>query len=145
MQLFRRALPAVGSAFAIVAGSVPVVAEEAYDISYSADLRLRHESIRQQTGPDKQRERYRARLGLTAATPGNLEWQLRLATSNGDPVSTNLNFCEGFSLSDIRIDRASVGWSPSDVLQLEIGKMANPLQRGANSGLKRLRYRCLVR
>jgi hypothetical protein len=135
MQLLRRALPAVGSAFAIVAGSVPAVAEEAYDISFSADLRLRHESIRQQTGPDKQRERYRARLGLTASTPGNFEWQLRLATSNGDPVSTNLNFGEGFSLSDIRIDRVSVSWSASDVAHLDIGKMKNPLQRGANSNL----------
>lgn len=114
---------------------MPAVAEEVYEFAYAADLRLRHESIRQQTKPDRQRERYRSRLGLTVATPGNLEWELRLATSQGDPVSTNLDFGEGFSLNDVRIDRASVSWSVSDAAQLDLGKMQNPLQRGGNSSL----------
>ena len=120
--LLRRSLLPVGFGLAIVAGSVPAVAQEAYDISFSADLRLRHESIRQQNDPDLQRERYRGRLGLTVATPGNLEWELRLATGDGDPVSTNLDFGEGFSLSDVHIDRASVSWSASDAAQIDIGK-----------------------
>lgn len=135
IQLLRMALPAVACFLAAFPGRAVAVAEDAYEISFSADLRLRHETIRQQTNADQRRERYRSRLGLTLTIPGNLEWELRLATSDGDPVSTNLDFCEGFSLGDVRIDRASVSWSASAAAQLDIGKMANPLQRGADSSL----------
>ena len=134
-QFLRLTLPVGACVLAVVAGSLPVVAAEAYDISFSADLRLRHEAIRQDSDPARQRERYRGRLGLTVATPADLEWELRLATSDGDPVSNNLDFGQAFHLNDVRIDRASVTWSASDAAQLQMGKMKNPLQRGGNSTL----------
>ncbi|MEX2124130.1 MAG: putative porin [Woeseia sp.] len=104
-------------------------------ISMSGDLRLRYESIRWNPGTDVERERYRGRLGVTLAASDALEIGVRLATGEGSPVSTNLDFGESFTFDDIRIDRAYVAWSANESLELVGGKMKNPLFRSGENTL----------
>lgn len=96
-------------------------------VSLEGDVRLRYESIRKEPGEDIGRERYRGRFGFSADLGDSLEFGVRFATGEGDPASTNLNFGESISFDNIHIDRAYVGWSVSDRLQLTAGKMKNPL------------------
>lgn len=104
-------------------------------ISTSGDLRLRYESIRRSPGTDVDRERYRGRLGLTLDASDALEIGVRLATGEGSPVSTNLDFGESFALDNIRIDRAYIGWSANETVELVGGKMKNPLFRAGDNTL----------
>src|SRR5690606_18283885 len=112
MTAFVRGSITLGaSALCLVA---PLPAEAAEDpggaawserVTFDGDFRLRHEAIREEPGEDRDRERYRARFGIAAKLTENLELGLRLATGEGDPVSTNLDFGESFSAANIRIDR----------------------------------------
>jgi hypothetical protein len=74
-------------------------------------------------------------VSFSASTPGDLEWELRVATGNGDPVSTNLDFGRGFRAENVRLDRLWVRWSASDSVHVDVGKMKNPLRRGGDSNL----------
>ena len=60
---------------------------------------------------------------------------LRIATGDSNPVSTNQNFGDEFSISDLGIDRAYVGWQFSKKLNLLGGKMENPLFRAGDNRL----------
>ena len=101
----------------------------------SGDLRLRHESIRRQPGEDDERQRYRARFGITLDASEAIELGVRLASGDGSPVSTNLDFGESVGFDNIRIDRAYVAWSASDAVDLIGGKMKNPLYRAGDNAL----------
>ena len=75
----------------------------------------------------RNRMRFRARFGITAAASDNVNVILRLATGGGNPVSTNQSFDDGFSGKDIDINLAYVDWKVSDALNIYGGKMKNPL------------------
>ena len=104
-------------------------------LSLEGDLRLRYDSVRREPGEDTERERYRARIGVTAGLGDSLEFGLRFATGEGDPASTNLDFGESISFDNIHIDRAYVGWSVSDRLRLTAGKMKNPFFLAGDTAL----------
>lgn len=104
-------------------------------VSLSGDVRLRYESISPEGAPDQERGRYRGRLGLIAPLNDTLRLVVRLATSDGSPVSTNLNFDDGFSGSSIRIDRAYVDWRVNGSWHLQAGKVKTPWFRSGGSGL----------
>jgi hypothetical protein len=118
-----------------VTTAATAMADQVPDFSVSADLRLRHESIRREADTDNERQRYRGRVSFSASTPGDLEWELRVATGNGDPVSTNLDFGRGFRVENVRLDRLWVRWAASDSVHVDVGKMKNPLRRGGDSNL----------
>jgi len=132
---------------ALVAASLwlaaPLAAEPAGDagdawserLTFEGDFRLRHEAIREEPGEDRDRERYRGRLGFDAELTDNLEFGLRLATGDGDPVSTNLDFGESVSVSNIRIDRAFLKWSATEELELVAGEMENPFFLAGDTSL----------
>lgn len=101
----------------------------------TGDARIRHETIEVDPGTDVSRERYRARLGLEAGLTDPLTLHVRFATGSGDPVSTNLNFGESFTLDDIQLDRAYLDWRVSDRTRLIAGKMKNPLYRPGDTSL----------
>jgi hypothetical protein len=113
----------------------PAIGWWAEHVSMHGDLRLRFESVRPDPGEDNDRGRYRGRLGITILASDAIEFEVRLATGDGDPVSTNLDFGESFSFDNVRIDRASAGWSANDSLQLVGGKMKNPLFRAGGTAL----------
>jgi hypothetical protein len=99
------------------------------------DLRLRYESIRRESGDDFKRERYRGRFGFSTDLGGPLEFGVRLATGEGDPASTNLNFGESVSFDNVRLDRAYLDWSVGDELKLTLGKMKNPFFLAGDTAL----------
>ena len=99
------------------------------------DLRLRYESIHRESGDDFERERYRGRFGFSTDLGESLEFGVRVATGEGDPASTNLNFGESVAFDNVRLDRAYLDWSVSDALELTAGKMKNPLFLAGGTGL----------
>lgn len=111
-----------------------IAAEEPW-FSVAGDARVRYESIEVDPGADVSRERYRARLALDAGRTDPLTLHVRFATGTGDPVSTNLNFGESFTLDDIQLDRAYLAWRMNDTTRLFAGKMKNPLYRPGDTSL----------
>lgn len=98
-------------------------------LSLKGDVRLRYEGIDEDGEEDRDRMRFRARLGLSAAVSDDIEVVLQLATGGDNPVSTNQTFDDGFSTKDIGVDLAYVQWAANESLTLFAGKMKNPLYR----------------
>ncbi|MFZ5876050.1 MAG: putative porin [Nitrospirota bacterium] len=96
-------------------------------ITFSGDVRLRHESFYRNTADDRHRQRFRLRLGadmkLDTITVG-----IRLASGTGEQVSTNKSFDNLSSQTALYIDRAFVRWQGENTrwLTLTGGRMANP-------------------
>ena len=98
-----------------------------YDnISLKGDARLRWDGIYKNPGNDNERERYRARLSLSATISENIELFLRFETGIDDPVSSNQTFGESTSGKEIGIGRAYVNWKVNEKLQIMGGKMKMP-------------------
>lgn len=104
-------------------------------VSLTGDVRLRYETINAEGGSDQERGRYRGRLGLAAPLHETVRLVVRLATGDGSPVSTNLNFDDGFSSSNIRVDRAYVDWRINSSWSLQAGKMKSPWFRSGGNAL----------
>jgi len=137
------AVPAVTAAPAPAASPTPsgtvAVAPQATDarvaaavppnVRFSGDLRYRHESINEEGQAERQRQRIRARFGVTADVAENVRVGLTLATGGDDPVSANQSLDTGFSRKPIGVDRAFFTWAATDELTFTGGKMANPFYR----------------
>ncbi len=82
---------------------VPDSLKWAEKVKISGDLRYRYEWIDEEGNDERNRNRIRARLGLTGQVTDDIEVGMRLATSeeissgNGDPVSTNQTLDDAFS------------------------------------------------
>lgn len=103
--------------------------------SLSGDLRLRYEMIDEDGEEDRNRARYRARLGFVATINDDISMTFRLATGGGNPVSTNQTAGDGFSTKDIGVDMAYIEWSATDNVHVLAGKMKNPLFRPGKNAL----------
>jgi hypothetical protein len=96
-------------------------------LTFSGDVRLRHESFYRNTADDRHRQRFRLRLGadmkLDTITVG-----IRLASGTGEQVSTNKSFDNLSSQTALYIDRAFVRWQGENTrwLALTGGRMPNP-------------------
>jgi hypothetical protein len=99
------------------------------------DFRLRFDGIDEQGAIDRNRFRFRGRFGFASQITDNTQFTVRIATSDGDPVSTNLTFGDGFSTKDIAIDRAFLRWNVQGELDVTIGKMSNPWFRAGGNSL----------
>ena len=98
-------------------------------ISVKGDVRLRYEGIDEEGEEERNRGRFRARLGLTADVNENVKAVLQFATGGDNPVSTNQSFDDGFSRKDIGLDLAYLDWTPNDNTHIYGGKMKNPFHR----------------
>jgi len=79
------------------------------------------------TQDDRDRERIRLRLGLTAKVADEVAVGIRLATGNTtDRVSTNQTLGQGFNKYQLLVDRAFVRLDPLESLTLQAGRMPNP-------------------
>ncbi|MDX1515248.1 MAG: putative porin [Woeseiaceae bacterium] len=104
-------------------------------LSLKGDVRLRYEGIDEDGEPDRDRMRFRARLGLSADVNDDVKVVVQLATGGDNPVSTNQSFDDGFSTKDIGLDLAYVEWAATDELKIFAGKMKNPLYRAGGAPL----------
>ena len=104
-------------------------------LSLKGDVRLRYEGIDEDGEEDRNRMRFRARLGLSAAVHDDVKVVFQLATGGDSPVSTNQSFDDGFSTKDIGVDLAYVQWTATGNLVLFAGKMKNPLYRAGGAPL----------
>ena len=132
----RLALMLLLSVYSFVAITPSIAAESPDDrVSFSGDFRLRLEGIDRNQSDDVERARFRARFAIKADIAEDIQLIVRLATGGGNPVSTNQNFGDGFSVKDIGVDRAYVDWKINDTLRLFGGKMKNPYFRAGGNSL----------
>ena len=104
-------------------------------IDWEGDLRLRYEGIDEAGEAKRDRFRFRGRFGFASELSNKVQFSLRLATSDGDPVSTNLDFGDGFSSKDIALDRVFVNWNALNNLDIAFGKMGRPWFRAGGNAL----------
>ncbi len=104
-------------------------------VDWNGDLRLRYEGIDEAGEARRDRFRFRGRFGFASELSNRVQFAVRLATSSGDPVSTNLDFGNGFSSKDIAIDRVFVNWNALNNLDIALGKMGRPWFRAGGNAL----------
>jgi hypothetical protein len=124
-------------------------------INVKGDFRYRHEQINSGSDAeaiankgstnDRERERIRARLAITAKVNDAITVGVRLATSetgsniNGvydprlDPRSPNVTLSGYSAKKTVAFDQAYVEWAPSSQFKVTAGKMAYPWARPAQS------------
>lgn len=101
-------------------------------ITFAGDFRLRGESFYQRDRPDRQRGRFRLRLGLSTTVADELRVGVRVAS--GDPAditSTNQSFTDVLSRKPLYIDLAYIAYTPkaAPALTLGAGKFPSPVAR----------------
>ncbi len=98
----------------------------------SGDVRVRGESYDQNTLPDRNRARIRARIGLDGQLNEDFVGGIAVATGSlGDPTSTNETLTNVFDRKTIALDRAFVTFNPvaHRWISLTGGKFAYTWQR----------------
>lgn len=101
-------------------------------VKFSGDLRLRTDNISYEdyaNTSDRLRFRYRLRLGMEFQYQEWATVNFRLASGDGDPVSTNQSFTDTFRKKPITIDTISVTLQPPgwNWVKAIAGKMENPI------------------
>jgi hypothetical protein len=104
-------------------------------LKFSGDLRYRHETVNDDAFTERQRQRIRARFGVTADVVEDLRVGLTLATGDDDPISANQTLDGGFNRKSFGVDRAFFAWQATEDLSITGGKMANPFFRPGNHPL----------
>ncbi len=110
-------------------------------IKLHGDFRYRYEYIKLQGKDSVNRNRIRARIGLTAKVNNTNDFHIRLASGSQDPTSTNQTLTGSFSSKHIWLDRAYVDWHPvfansrGNRGHLFLGKMKNPFLMVKSSSL----------
>ncbi|HUQ51728.1 MAG TPA: putative porin [Gammaproteobacteria bacterium] len=120
---------AAAPADARVAATVPP------NIRFAGDMRYRHEAINEDGVAERERQRIRARFGVTADIAKNVRVGLQLASGTDDPVSANQTLDTGFNRKQFGIDRAFFTWAATEQLTFTGGKFANPFFRPGNHHL----------
>jgi hypothetical protein len=145
---FRSLLPISAVALMLAAGILPTQtrAQDAETeqppsrgwidtIDWNGDLRLRYDGTFEEGETDNNRFRFRGRFGFDSELSNKMQFFVRLATSDGNPVSTNLDFGEGFSSKDIALDRIYLNWHALVNLDVAFGKMGRPWFRAGSNSL----------
>ena len=101
-------------------------------LKFKGDLRLRYEGKYDQKSPgdkpDRDRFRYRLRVGFEKELYPDLNVAARFAGGGADSTSTNQSFDDAFENKDFWIDRIYATYKPSFLPGLELGggKFKNP-------------------
>lgn len=125
--------------FAVVAAlliSTPAMAHEEETwidrLDMKGDFRLRFDQEAKDNQTDRQRSRFRARVGFKAEVTDDIDFVFALASGGDNPVSTNQSLDDGFSRKDIGVDLSYIDWKINDQFGLLAGKMKNPLYRAGS-------------
>ncbi|MFC1552484.1 putative porin [Candidatus Latescibacterota bacterium] len=110
----------------ILSGASQVFAQS--NMKIGADLRYRHELIDAEGKVQRNRERVRARINMTAELNDEVTLGFQIASGTDSPVSTNQTFDGGFSSKQANIDLAYFQWNPAAVTGAAVtgGKVKNP-------------------
>lgn len=98
----------------------------------SGDIRVREDRIDIQglnPDPNRDRQRFRARLAAISQVAPTVEAGIRIATGNNNDLrSTNQDIDSYFTKKDLWLDRAFINWHPESVPGLKVyaGKIAQP-------------------
>ncbi|MDP2983366.1 MAG: putative porin [Candidatus Latescibacter sp.] len=114
--------------FPAVSHSQGQIAFSTGDLVFKGDLRYRHEYIKQENTDQRDRQRLRARLNMTATVDKSVNFIFALASgSSDDPISSNQDLTGGFSDKPIWIDQVYFDWTtPMPGLKIQGGKVKNP-------------------
>lgn len=98
---------------------------------WKGDLRARNEHIDQEaTVAERNRNRFRLRVGAVARVNDNTRVEVQFATGEGaDARSSNQSFTDVNSRKALDLDIAQVEWAPNDQWRLTVGKMRQPWVR----------------
>ena len=96
---------------------------------FKGDFRLRYESSNRDNdkSDERNRGRYRFRLGMLTKVNEQVNVGFGLASGGSDPRSTNQTFGNSFETPDIRLDYAYASYKPFEWLRLVGGQFENPL------------------
>lgn len=94
-------------------------------LSWRGDVRYRYEAFDIDQKDDRERNRLRARIGLTAAVSDTLELVVGLASGSDDPVSSNQTLGSAGTTKPLGLDQAYFSWQINDALNLKAGKIKN--------------------
>ena len=95
----------------------------------TGDFRLRYEYTNREKTSDRNRGRYRLRVGVITEINDNFIVGLGLATGSGNPRGTNQTMTNSFESPDFRLDYAYLQYKPNSWLTLTGGKFKNPIWR----------------
>ncbi len=125
--------------------ALPESLKWAENIKWNGDFRYRHETIDDTSSSAKEnrdRNRIRDRIGITAILDDEWDVGIRLAGGNSDsPTSTNQTLGnsgdENFSSHDFWLDRAYANWKPAswNGFKLTMGKMGMPFYKAGKNQL----------
>ncbi len=101
-------------------------------VSLFGDVRIRHEGFYHQPGPTKgatitarNRERFRARVGVNVNYSDELSGTVRAATGNpNDPISTNEDMGKVFNRKNWNLDQAFITFKPGQSFNMRPGALA---------------------
>jgi hypothetical protein len=120
-------------------------ADWASRIRFKGDLRIRSDRLESETvfgsGPDaevgdaadRDRPRFRARLGAEAKVTDSTKVGFGLASGDGDPRSSNQTFTNANSAKSVYIDLAYADWAFAPGARLVLGKQKQPYWRTGQS------------
>jgi hypothetical protein len=94
-------------------------------LSWRGDVRYRYEAFDIDQKDDRERNRLRARVGLTAAVSDTLDMVVGLASGSDDPVSSNQTLGSAGTTKRLGLDQAYFSWQINDALNLKAGKIKN--------------------
>lgn len=96
-------------------------------IKLFGDFRYRHEIIDTENTKERNRDRLRVRVGLSAKVNDEVDFMFRMASGeSADPISTNQTETGAFGKKSIFIDSAFVDYHPMSNFHVLAGKMENP-------------------
>jgi len=91
------------------------------------DFRLRYQYVEVQDQRSQSQGRFRVRLNLDIEVAKKVKFIFGIASGGNDPRSSNQSFGGDWDKKQININYAYVNYSPFKWLNLEGGKMANPI------------------
>ena len=91
------------------------------------DFRLRYQYVDVDEQRSQSQGRFRVRLNLDIEVAEKLKFIFGIASGGSDPRSSNQSFGDDWDKKQININYAYVNYSPFKWLNLEGGKMANPI------------------
>jgi len=115
--------------------SMPTLPDWVKMVTLFGDVRIRNEDFFRKGDPDRNRDRFRLRVGALVKPSDELQVGFKLASGNAsDPISNNQTFTDEFTFKNINIANAYIKLMPSKSIGLDRpwvtlmgGKFDNPM------------------